>query len=188
MITITLAQTDDDLRGILALQQKNLVRHLPADVQANQGFVTLQYSLDQMQQMHAVAPSVVAKDGDQIVGYAITSAPETRAFIPELGSLFDQIDSLTYEGQLLSQYPYYVMGQVCVADTHRGQGIFDRLYEHHRAMYSHRYRMLITDISIRNTRSFRAHERVGFRPVHQFYEPGAGETWIVVVWDWQLPG
>lgn len=185
MITTTLARTDDDLRGILTLQQQNLVRNLPPDVQAGQGFVTLQYTLDQMQQMHALGPSVITKDGERVVGYAITATPDTRTFVPELGSLFDQIDTLNYDGQPLSQFPHYVMGQVCVADGYRGQGLFDRMYQHHRQCYSDRYRMLITDISARNTRSMRAHERVGFQPLHHFHEPGAGETWVLVVWDWK---
>ena len=65
---VTLAQTDDDLRGILTLQRANQVRNLLPDVQTGQGFVTLQYTLEQMQQMHALGPSVVAKNGDVVVG------------------------------------------------------------------------------------------------------------------------
>ena len=116
-------------------------------------------------------------------GYAIAVLPNARHFVPELASLFDQIDKLSYDGQPVSQLPYYVMGQVCVADGYRGQGLFDQLYAHHRTIYGGDYQLLITDISARNTRSIRAHERVGFRPLREFYEPGAGETWIVVAWD-----
>lgn len=180
---ITLAQTDDDLRGILALQQANSVRNIPPDVQREQGFVTLQYTFDQMQQMHELGPSVIAKDGDVVVGYAITAMPQTRRFVPELASLFDQIDQLIYNNQPVRELPYYVMGQVCVVDGYRGQGLFDQLYAHHRTVYGERFQLLITDISARNTRSLRAHERVGFRPLREFYEPGAGETWVIVVWD-----
>lgn len=184
MLTITTAQTEADLRGILTLQQQNLRRNLSADVQADQGFITLQYTLEQMHKMHEAAPSVVAKDGETVVGYALVTTPDMRQFIPELGTLFDQIDTLTYLDKPLNEFPFYVMGQVCVADGYRGQGIFDRLYAHHRAVYSSRYQLLITDISARNTRSFRAHERVGFRPIARFYETTAGEEWIVVVWNW----
>jgi len=182
---VCLAQTDDDLRGILALQQANSVRTLPPDVQQTQGFVTLQYTLEQMQQLHKLGPSVIAKDGDRVVGYAITATPEARPLIPELASLFAQIDELQYDDQPLNNLSYYVMGQVCVADGYRGQGLFDALYQHHRTVYSGDFRLLITDISARNTRSIRAHERVGFRPLKHFHEPGAGETWIVVAWDFQ---
>ena len=184
MLTITTAQTEADLRGILALQQQNLKRNLSDDVQADQGFITLQYTLEQMHKMHEAAPSVVAKDGEMVVGYALVTTPDMRQFIPELGTLFDQIDTITYQDKPLNVFPYYVMGQVCVADGYRGQGVFDALYAHHKTTYQTRYQLLITDISTRNTRSFRAHERVGFRPVARFHEATAGEEWIVVVWDW----
>jgi RimJ/RimL family protein N-acetyltransferase len=184
MLTITTAKTEADLRGILALQQQNLVRNLAPDVQQQQGFLTLQYTPAQMQQMHDAGPSIIAKDNETVVGYALVAMPEIRYAVPELGSLFDQIDTLTYQEKPLSQFSYYIMGQVCVADGYRGQGIFDALYEHHRETYQSRYQLLITDISTRNTRSIRAHERVGFVPLAEFHEPGANETWVVVVWDY----
>lgn len=183
-ISITTTQTDDDLRGLLALQQRNQLRNVPADQQLTQGFVTLLYTFEQMKRMHEAAPSVIAKDGDQVVGYAITTVPGVRGDVPELGNLFAQIDDIGYQGKRLAEYPYYVMGQVCVADGYRGQGIFDALYAHHKTLYQDRFRLFITDISSRNTRSQRAHERVGFQTVKSFYEPDANETWNVVVWDW----
>jgi hypothetical protein len=185
MTTITTVQSETDLLGILALQQANLRRTLPADVAATQGFVTLQYTLDQMRQMHQAGPSLIAKDGDTVVGYVITTLPETRQFVPELGSLFDQIDALTYQNRPLPTYAYYVAGQVCVANGYRGQALLDRMYQHHRAIYADRFQLLITDISALNTRSLRVHERIGFQSLQRFYEPTAGEEWVVVVWDWQ---
>lgn len=185
MITVTTAQFEADLRGILALQRANLRRALPADVATAQGFVTLQYTLDQMRQMHQAGPSVIAKDGDAVVGYVITTLPETRQFVPELGNLFDQIDTLTYQNRPLPTYAYYVAGQVCVADGYRGQALLDRMYQHHRTIYADQFQLLITDISALNTRSLRVHERIGFQSLQRFYEPTAGEEWVVVVWDWK---
>ncbi len=77
------------------------------------------------------------------------------------------------------------MGQVCVADGYRGQQVFDQMYAHHRAVYSDHFQLLITAISANNTRSLRAHARVGFQMLHKFYDPTIGETWVVVVWDWK---
>ena len=184
MITITTTQTDDDLRGLLALQRGNQVKNVPPEVQKEQGFVTLLYTFEQIKRMHDAAPSVIAKDGDTVVGYAITTLPDVRADIPELESLFGLIDVIEYEGKPLGQYSYYVVGQVCVGDGYRGQGIFDAMYAHHKTLFQDRYRLFITDISARNGRSMRAHERVGFRAVHTFHEPAANESWAVVVWDW----
>lgn len=181
---ITTTETTADLQGVLDLQQANLSRNIPLEVQREQGFVTLQYTLEQMQRMHDLGPTVIAKDGERVVGYAITAMPGVRSFVPELETLFQMLEEIRYEGKPLSQHPFYVVGQVCVANGYRGQGIFDKLYAHHQTTYSDRFRLFITDISMRNTRSLRAHERVGFQIVHRFYEPDANEEWALVVWDW----
>ena len=184
-MTITTTKTNDDLRGLLALQRRNQVRNLSPHEQREQGFVTLTYTFEQMKRMHEAAPSVIAKVGDEVVAYAITTVPEVRDDVPELAALFNLIDTLSYEGKPLATYPYYVVGQVCVDVRYRGQGLFDALYAHHKSLYQNRYRLFITDIAARNSRSIRAHERVGFKSVHSFHEPTANETWEVVVWDWQ---
>lgn len=70
-------------------------------------------------------------------------------------------------------------------ENYRGQGLFDKLYQHHRETYSDRFTVFVTDISERNTRSLRAHKRVGFEAIHEFFDPALNETWIIVAWDWR---
>lgn len=184
MLTITTVQSEADIRGILKLQQANLRKNVPPSVQVDQGFVTVEHDPNVLTRMNQAAPSIIAKDGDTVVGYALTMLPEFGTDVPELLSLFELINTLTYNKKPLTDYPYYVMGQVCVADGYRGQQLFDRMYQHHRDVYSSRYQLLITDISANNVRSLRAHARVGFETLHEFYDPSIGETWVVVVWDW----
>ncbi|OIN58721.1 GNAT family N-acetyltransferase [Arsenicibacter rosenii] len=183
---ITLARTEADLQGILTLQQKNLTKNLPADIQSQQGFVTVEHDPDVLRKMNEAAPHVIAKDGDTVVGYAITMLSQFGESVPELVPLFARLDSLEYNGRSLGSQRYYVMGQICVGEGYRGQGIFDKLYQFHRETYSDRFDVFVTDISERNTRSQRAHERVGFRPISRFYDENLNETWIIVVWDWTL--
>ncbi len=185
MISITTVQSEADVQGILALQQANLRKNVPVEVQANQGFVTVEHDPTVLTHMNQAAPSVIAKAGDTVVGYCLTMLPEFGADIPELIPLFSLIDALDYNGKPVREYAYYVMGQVCVAEGYRGQQLFDRMYQHHRDVYSNRYQLLITDISANNSRSLRAHARVGFEPLHEFHDPAIGETWVVVLWDWQ---
>ncbi len=185
MIAISTVQSDADLQGILTLQRANLRKHLPTEVQADQGFVTVEHDAAVLTRMNQAAPSVIASDGDRVVGYALTMLPQFKADVPELLPLFASINALDYAGKPLREQAYYVMGQICVADGYRGRHLFDRMYEHHRAVYGDRYRLLITDISEKNTRSLRAHTRVGFEPLHSFYDPALDESWVVVVWNWQ---
>lgn len=182
---ITTVQSEADIQEILALQQANLRKNVPLDVQLDQGFVTVEHDPAVLTRMNQAAPSIIAKDGDRVVGYALTMLPEFGHDVPELVPLFSLIDSLDYAGKPLSTYAYYVMGQVCVADGYRGQRIFDQMYKHHQQVYGDRFRLLITDISANNTRSLRAHARVGFEALHSFHDSTIGETWVVVVWDWK---
>lgn len=182
---ITTVQSDADVLGILTLQQKNLRRNVPLAIQVDQGFVTVEHDPAVLARMNQAAPSVIAKDGNSVVGYALTMLPEFGSEVPELLPLFDLITKLTYDGKPLPEYAWYVMGQVCVADGYRGQKLFDRMFQHHREVYGDRFQLLITDISANNTRSLRAHSRVGFESIHEFYDPAIGETWVVVAWDFR---
>jgi GNAT superfamily N-acetyltransferase len=174
-----------ELEEILALQRENLREHVPpAEAQA-QGFVTVAHTLDALERMHALAPSVIAREGGQLAGYALVMPVEARSFVPTLEPMFQLFESLTWHGQPLGQYRYYVMGQVCVARAFRGQGVFDALYREHRARYADRYQLCVTEIATRNLRSMRAHARVGFELLTTYRD--ALDEWAVVVWDWTRP-
>ncbi|WP_018617580.1 GNAT family N-acetyltransferase [Spirosoma luteum] len=185
MLTITTVQSKADVLGILTLQQANLRKNVPAHIQVEQGFVTVEHDPQVLSRMNQAAPSVIAKDGDTVVGYALTMLPEFGADVPELLPLFALIKSLTYQEKPIYDYSWYVMGQVCVAEAYRGQQVFDKLFQHHYEVYGNRFQLLITDISANNTRSLRAHKRVGFEPVYEFHDPTIGETWVIVLWNWK---
>jgi hypothetical protein len=185
-LTITTVQSEADVQGILDLQQQNLTRNLSPEVQLSQGFLTVSHTPAVLTQMNAAAPSIIAKDGEKVVGYCLTMLPAFKKDVPELVPFFSLLDTLNYQGKPLNEYAFYVMGQVCVAGSHRGQGLFDAMYQHQRQIYGDQFQLLVTDISDRNGRSQNAHARVGFHPIHTFDDPGTGEPWTVVVWDWAI--
>jgi ribosomal protein S18 acetylase RimI-like enzyme len=186
MTTITTAQSDDDLLQILALQQLNQTNNIDADVQQSQGFVTFVYDIAQMRTMAAAAPQIIAKDGDRVVGYALTTVSAVGQDIALFKPMFDLMDGLTWHNQPISNQRYYAMGQVCVAESYRGQGIFDALYSKHKELLAGRYDLCITEIAVRNTRSMRAHERVGFQTIHTYRDQS--DLWNVVLWDFRDGG
>jgi GNAT superfamily N-acetyltransferase len=168
--TVGIVESDRDLEGILALQRAN--RAPTAD-----GFVTVEHTLEILRAMHVLAPSVVARDHGEVVAYAIVMPVETRARVPILGPMFDMI-----EGLVPPATRWYVMGQIAVASIHRGTGLFDALYAEHRARYRDRFDRVITEVATRNTRSLRAHERVGFRTVTTYRD--TTDEWALIEWDW----
>ncbi len=169
-------QGDRELEQILALQQQNLARNLPPAEIAAQGFVTVEHTLEILQRMHALAPSIVAKEGDALAGYALVMPVECRRFLPILEPMFQRLDALGAQR-------FYVMGQICVGKPWRGCGVFDLLYEAHRRHMSSAYQSVITEVATRNTRSMRAHERVGFTVLEHYRD--ATDEWAVLGWDWK---
>ena len=177
-ISVEPANGASDLDGIRALQRANLRTLISPEVGAREGFVTVEHTREILVQMHALAPSIVARRDGCVVGYALTMTRASRPLLPVLEPMFAQFERLTYEDRPLSDLPFYVMGQICIAEAERGRGLFEALYAAHRAHYRDRYAVLLTEISARNARSLRAHARVGFRELAQYRDDT--DDWVIV--------
>ena len=182
-IQFRLASQESDLFKILQLQQCNLPAQLSSEVIADQGFVTVEHSLEMLQRMHRAAPSILAYDGTALAGYALAMTRDFGQDIPVLVPMFELLDNLMWDGRRLGDLRYIVVGQVCVAAPYRGQGVFDGLYRVYSRYYRDQYEVLVTEIATRNTRSLAAHKRIGFEIIHHFQAPD-GENWEIVLWDW----
>ena len=97
--------------------------------------------------------------------------------------MVDLSEGLRLGSKPLSEKRYYIMGQICVGATLRGQGAFDALYEKHRSLFADEYECIVTEIAENNLRSMAAHKRVGFQQVHLYFD--GGTNWNVVLWDWK---
>jgi len=186
MLVTKLVTDPEELEQILSLQLANTKAYLSEIEIAEQGFVTVVHTPEQLQQLHNIHPSVIVKDGDKLAGYALVMPRECAAVVPVLVPAFKALDELEYLGQSLQQMSWYLMGQVCVAKEYRGQDIFTMLYQGHRQFLQSQYQYCITEISTTNKRSLRAHEKVGFTTLHIFKD--ATDEWAIVVWDWSMPG
>ena len=71
------------------------------------------------------------------------------------------------------------MGQVCVDKDYRGKGLFDLLYQKHKEIYQDQYDFVITEVSTRNHRSIRAHQRAGFQTINTYCDEL--DEWAVVI-------
>ncbi len=182
---ITRVSTDAEIEGILNLQQANLKRNLTREAIKSQGFVTLEHSFEVMKRMNAASPSIIAKDADKVVGYALVMLPEFKEDVPALAGLFEIIDQTTYESQLLSTLNYVIVGQLCVGLGYRSIGLVSQMYAYYKEMLSADFDLCLTDISSKNPRSRKAHERVGFEVITSFFDKSAQETWELIAWEWR---
>jgi len=181
-IVITLAQTDNDLKGIKALQTANLKDTIAPENLKNTGFLTASYPLALLQKMHALYPPVIAKSDQKIVGYALVVDRQIIGQHELLDDLFRQIDTVHYQKQPLAKCNYIVVGQLCVAQEVRGQGVAQKLYNHFRTVYSTAFDYCITDVDQENLPSLRAHQKTGFQVLDTISY--GGSLWSIVLWDW----
>jgi L-amino acid N-acyltransferase YncA len=75
------------------------------------------------------------------------------------------------------------VGQVCVAEQHRGKGVFESCYAFYKRIYKGFYDFVITEIASNNLRSLRAHNKIGFEEIYT-YVSSYEQEWIVVLWQW----
>jgi hypothetical protein len=173
--------TDNELHQILTLQRENHASSL-SESQANiNGFVTVTHSFQLLKDMNEVAPQVIAKDGEKVIGYALVMLRSFAEMIPVLQPMFDRLASIKYGKRCITEHSFYVMGQICIARSYRGSGVFDALYHKHQEIHRDSFDLCVTSVSTRNRRSMRAHERVGFQAVNTFRD--ATDEWSILVWQ-----
>lgn len=182
MLYPTVVSTEKELQQIQRLNQQNLKTNISAEEQKLEGFVSWTYSLELLKKMHSQAPSIIVKDGNEVVAYALVTLIEACDFHQDLQAMILNLSSVHYMGKPLMQYRFYLMGQICIQKEYRGEGVFDLLYKQHKTVYSEKFELLVTEISAANKRSLRAHEKLGFENIHTYND--GNDEWIVVVWNW----
>jgi predicted GNAT family N-acyltransferase len=170
---------------LLKLQQENLKKNISKSEMEDQGFVTVEHNFEKLNTMNQAQAQIIATIGDDLVGYALSMPTSFKNVIPELTPMCELLDSLTFKSKKLSEYKYYIMGQICIAKNARGLGIFQKLYLQHAIEFSKDYDFIVTEVSINNKRSMRAHSKVGFETIHEYFDPENNDTWAVVLWDFK---
>jgi len=175
--------TEKELNEILHLQAQNVGSVLSKSEQQSQGFVTVVHHLELLRKMNDPFPHQIAIDQNgAVIGYALVMESRWRNEIPVLIPMFEEIESITYNGNSIRPDQYAIMGQICIAKEYRGLGIFDALYKALGDLLQEHVPYLITEVAFRNKRSFRAHQRVGFEVLKKHGEED-GEEWALIIWN-----
>jgi len=181
MINYTFANTDDDLNAILTLQKANLKENISQQEAEEQGFVTCNHSFKVLKLMNQPHPHIIAKHKQQLAGYALVMLKSNANIVPEIISMFTQINQLNHKGKALKEANYVVMGQICVAKNFRSKGVFTGIYQTMFAALKPHYSYIITSIATSNKRSVKAHQKVGFESILNFKDDL--EEWLLVLKD-----
>jgi hypothetical protein len=93
MVELTRVSSPGELIGIRDLQALNLKQNITAEEAIEQGFLTAAYTIEYLQEMNSVSPSIIAKVGDKVVGYALIATKDIRKGHDLIEGLFDAIDA-----------------------------------------------------------------------------------------------
>lgn len=181
MIEFTTANSKSDLEEILQLQQKNLPKNISQEESNSQGFVTIEHDFNLLNAMNSPFPHIIAKSNHKVVAYALVMLRQWEKEIPILIEMFKKINAIEYDNRLLKRATYFIMGQICIAKEFRGQNVFSGLYQTMKKCMNPHFDYIITEVATRNTRSIRAHEKVGFETI-KIYSAENGEEWAILLW------
>ncbi len=176
MIDYKLTSANEELEQILTLQTQNLPANLSEVEKEKQGFVTVQHTFNLLKKMHDIHPHIIAKQNEEIVGYALSMSAIFSNDIPILIPMFNEIDK---SSKIKSNY--ILMGQVCIDKNHRGKGLFRGLYDKMKNAFSSTYDSIITEIDSLNIRSLNAHKAIGFKELSTYQTNN--QNWVIVYMD-----
>jgi len=132
--------------------------------------LSVRFSRDWFEAAIRDMPVMVARDGETVVGYVVSTPLSAQAHDPLIQAM-------------LRAYPgapgAYNYGPICVAESHRGRGLAIALFEALRAQLPGREGF--TFIRADNAASRKVHARMGMREVAQFSR--GDDVYIVVAYQ-----
>lgn len=171
------ASLEKELRQILVLQKENAVSSLETHELEKEGFITVAHTFEVLKKMNDACAHIIAKDGDEVIGYALVMLKEFRDEISILSAMFETAE------ELLGHKKYLAMGQVCVSKNYRKQGVFRGMYNYYKKELETEYDCLLTEVATNNPRSLNAHLSLGFNILKT--QVSDGISWELINWDWK---
>jgi hypothetical protein len=172
-ITYCRASTDEELHQILELQKQNLPGSLSLSEKEKEGFLTVVHTFEILKQMNDCCPHIIGKDGDTVVGYALSMHPKFADGIEVLKPMFTEINKI-----ISGNAKYIIMGQICVGKNYRKRGIFRGLYNFMKQELQTTFNNIITEVDAENVRSLNAHLAVGFEILREYRADN--KDWIII--------
>ncbi len=94
MFHATIVTTEEELAQIHQLNQLNLKQNISEKEKEVEGFVSWLYSMELLQSMHKLAPSIIVKDNNKVIGYALVTLRETSEFHADLETMITNLQTL----------------------------------------------------------------------------------------------
>ena len=161
--------TENDLAGVLQLQSKNLAANLTEE-EKKQGFVTTPFTEAQILQIIREEGGLfVAAKKDVVIGYIFAGSWQYFSQWEIFNYMVTRFPQLRFNNQTFDAASTFQYGPVCLDINHRGQGLFNELFEQMRLVFRESYPISITFINQVNAISTAAHTRkLGWQIIDEF--------------------
>lgn len=175
----------EDIPLVAALQEKYHVSTI-SDEDRPDGFVTTLFTDEQFARLIEEEDGLaIAADGERIVAYAMAASWQYWSQWPLFQYMIADLPNTVYLGQRLSTENSYQYGPICIHRDYRGTKVLPNLFEFSLRQMAPRYPILITFINRVNTRSYKAHKKLGLEVIktfefnnNQYYELGCDTSRI----------
>jgi len=163
-----LLATEENIDGILQLQEKNLVTNLKDD-EKKDGFVTTPFTIDQIRDLIQLQGVFIALDDNKVISYVMCASWQYWIQWPMFEYMASFLNTLEYKGKKLTFENSYQYGPICVDKEYRSSGVFENIFEFARKEMGKKYPILVTFINKINKRSYAAHVRkLGLEVITEF--------------------
>ena len=167
-----------DFPQILALQVRNLRWNL-AEVQQQQGFLSVEYSTQDLAAINDGLGIYVAMEGGRLLAYAMAETKEFASGVPLIAHMSSRFSGATFQDQPVTRLRYLIYGPVCIDRAARGRGLLNGLLHSLSAALSAHFDLGIAFIAQSNIHSYHAHVRKNNMTVIDEFEFDGRRFWTV---------
>ena len=145
-----------DYGGILRLQSENYIANL-SEAQREQGFLSAQFSAEQIAQIAEDLGTMVAVVDGRIAGFLCAFRKEFETGSRVIAEMLRCYDVLRFEDRPLSAFKSYIYGPVCIGRDYRGAGLLRELYEAQKGDLAGKFEIGVAFVARNNPHSLSAH-------------------------------
>jgi hypothetical protein len=173
-----------EIIGVKELQSSNLKTVLDETEISKQGFLTAEYSIEFLEKINKIQPSIIMVDKEKVIGYALVISRKIYGIHNLIDGMFNKIDDLIYQEEKLKEVNYSIVGQLCIEKSYRGTGLVNKIYNFYRKELSEDFKYLVTGVDEKNVRSIKAHFNTGFEIIGKIsFNSCPGH---IIIWNWNF--
>lgn len=167
-----------DFPQILALQTQNLRQNLD-EVQQQQGFLSIEYSENDLTAINDGLGIYVAMEGDRLLAYAMAETKEFAGGVPLIAGMISRFPGAKFQNHPVEALRYFIYGPVCIDRAARGRGVLNGLLDAMSSALNADFELGIAFISQSNVHSYHAHVRKNGMLVIDEFEFDGRRLWTV---------